>query len=878
MALSFGFGLSQNMRDAEQRNIDKRKKNRDAFQAYMDAERKAGRPLSITDLENQRYEITGGNYLYSNSLASDGMIEKMHQQHNQGVFDDQLAQATKNVGQIETRNKALESSISADGSFEDWKRNITSKNGFLGPDPDKNMKMFTDMGWDNESQWHEIQQRKRREKIDTIFTSDSFTNSNFTVADVNQNYASSPDYVRQGLVNKLQAANKNKTATATSSYLGGLFKEGVNIPRYFSFLQMDDIAKKEFAKNALRSQGIQDVNITDADITNLIKSVEQHFENNKKSYSAAAATEFEQAFSSNPKWKQYQEAAKSGNVQLARGTWEKVYQESAAKLGFSGDLFIEDTANPGKRIINPKIAEIVGYKDYNAWQRLNYAQNYSIKEAQGVEATQTFVTENVTPDKSKSNVTIYFSQFGSIDDDKGDNPYLTPSTKTASIFGILTSEYYMPMEKMAAVKNSLDGMMDNIKNETLDIDAAAAEIAAQAGLQKYEQAKATVKGAYKELYTDGLPPNSSIQDYGTFVDENISKYMTQITDILTALPEDSKTTITIDGETVTNWSDPSVAVLLQKYKDNLVRLRKDVSRDLSGHNLGAFGDATNEMMSIEKTFTHYETGEEIKVSNIREYREYLLGHIDYLLSKESIDKINKIEPTGTSNKYTNSMNLPVNIASYKGSLKQTAQTINAAKQNKAFSTSLMSIEATSPDNMSFFVIDPTADTLTINPKFSDIGAHLSNSGTSSNMPNRDNTPFFGLFKDVYTMHGLQDITSLNQLTIPKQTEVLNAMMNGLLFDVKASDDNKKLENIMNKVTIMNNTGVSRGGYVDKFLSEFPTNMSSPKTQQDAFIYATKSGAFGKKNTTVQFRLYLEQYINTILQNKPIFEQLLEPSM
>ena len=110
MALSFGFGLSQNLRDAEQHNIEKRKKNRDAFQAFMDAERKAGRALSITDLENQRYEITGGNYLYSNSLASDGMIEKMHQQHNQNVFDDQLAQATKNVQAIETRKKALESS------------------------------------------------------------------------------------------------------------------------------------------------------------------------------------------------------------------------------------------------------------------------------------------------------------------------------------------------------------------------------------------------------------------------------------------------------------------------------------------------------------------------------------------------------------------------------------------------------------------------------------------------------------------------------------------------------------------------------------------------------------------------------------------------
>ena len=149
MALSFGFGLSQNLRDAEQRNIDKRKKNKDAFQAFMDAERKAGRALSITDLENQRYEITGGNYLYSNSLASDGMIEKIHQQHNQNVFDDQLAQATKNVGAIETRKKALESSISTEGTFEDWKRNITSEKGFLGPDVEKNMKILKELVLEN---------------------------------------------------------------------------------------------------------------------------------------------------------------------------------------------------------------------------------------------------------------------------------------------------------------------------------------------------------------------------------------------------------------------------------------------------------------------------------------------------------------------------------------------------------------------------------------------------------------------------------------------------------------------------------------------------------------------------------------------------------
>ena len=103
------------------------------------------------------------------------------------------------------------------------------------------------------------------------------------------------------------------------------------------------------------------------------------------------------------------------------------------------------------------------------------------------------------------------------------------------------------------------------------------------------------------------------------------------------------------------------------------------------------------------------------------------------------------------------------------------------------------------------------------------------------------------------------------------------MMNGLMFDVQASDDNKTLRNIMNKVTILNNTGATRGGLVDDFLSEFPTHMSAINKQQNAFIYNTKSGAFGKKNTSVQFRMYLEQYINTILQNKQIFGPLLDPT-
>ena len=56
-----------------------------------------------------------------------------------------------------------------------------------------------------------------------------------------------------------------------------------------------------------------------------------------------------------------------------------------------------------------------------------------------------------------------------------------------------------------------------------------------------------------------------------------------------------------------------------------------------------------------------------------------------------------------------------------------------------------------------------------------------------------------------------------------------------------------------------------------------SDMSAINKQQNAFIYNTKSGAFGKKNTSVQFRMYLEQYINTILQNKQIFGPLLDPT-
>ena len=83
---------------------------------------------------------------------------------------------------------------------------------------------------------------------------------------------------------------------------------------------------------------------------------------------------------------------------------------------------------------------------------------------------------------------------------------------------------------------------------------------------------------------------------------------------------------------------------------------------------------------------------------------------------------------------------------------------------------------------------------------------------------------------------------------------------------------------MNMRTILNNTGAPAGGQVNEFLKLFPSTNSAPKKQQNAFIYDTKSGAFGRKaNNQVQLKTYLEKYINTILQNKDIFGTLLDPT-
>ena len=849
MALSFGFGLSQNLRDAEQRNIDKRKKNRDAFQAFMDQERKAGRPLSITDLEKQRHEITGGNFLYSQSLASDQMIESMHKAHNQGVFDDQLAQATKNIEQIETRNKAFDDSVSVNGTFEEWKESMISEKGFLGPNRETNTKMFSDMGWDDRSKWNKAQQRKRKEEIDNIFNEENFASTNQTEQQIDMNFSGQPKWLVEGLKAKLKTSNANKVSAGVSKTLGELFLKGVSTEQYINYVQRDEKGKDKFVENILLASGIDLRSITPELVKDTKTRIEAHFTNQKSVYNGKVATTFHDAMKETDTWKKFHEANKNGNMKLTRTLWEQAYREAARKLGFDEKtLFVEGEGDyKGQLVLNKKLGDIIGYNNYNAWLNLNYQQNYEYNKAKGQAAATAYGEANITQDKSKENIMMFFTAFG----EEKDNPYLNGPTK--NIIGALQSKYYLPLEVMNNLHAELDAVKDRVNERPEDALVLAEEIASKLNLQNYSDARATAKQQYTNLFTDGVPPGTSIKAYGIEYNKEIEKKEAQITELISKLPKSAKTEIQFaNGETQVIWNDPNVARLINEYKDKLLMIKKDISRDLTGYNLGAFDDSNNTGLAIEHTFG------DVKVTNVKEYREYLLGKIDQLTSEKGLKEINDIVPTGENNAIFNSDNVAsVNNLSFKGDIKAQAQHLNSVHGNKAYTykTTIGDMSPAGQGNTSFLLTDKKSDQIVINNIYTENGvAKLFSSGTTG--PNLGNTPFFDIFKMTYKTHNLGQFETFNEIPKTKQNEIINAMANGILYNYNIHD--KGVSPGYNMATVASNNGLTMGGFGGASnIREFIRKMHEP----DAFVLNNKQKVINSQATKVQLELFIKQYLN-----------------
>ena len=100
---------------------------------------------------------------------------------------------------------------------------------------------------------------------------------------------------------------------------------------------------------------------------------------------------------------------------------------------------------------------------------------------------------------------MFFSAFGK----KEDNPYL--SGPLLSILGTMQQKYYIPLEIMNSLHAELDAVKDRAKESPAEAYTIAEEIANKLGLQSYQDASATAKHQYTNLFTDGLPPGTSIK-------------------------------------------------------------------------------------------------------------------------------------------------------------------------------------------------------------------------------------------------------------------------------------------------------------------------------------------------------------------------------
>ena len=399
----------------------------------------------------------------------------------------------------------------------------------------------------------------------------------------------------------------------------------------------------------------------------------------------------------------------------------------------------------------------------------------------------------------------------------------------------------------------LDAVKDRVNERPEDALVLAEEIASKLNLQNYSDARATAKQQYTNLFTDGVPPGTSIKAYGIEYNKEIEKLESRITELITKLPKSAKTEIKFaNGETQVIWNDPNVARLINEYKDKLLMIKKDISRDLTGYNLGAFDDSNNTGLAIEHTFG------DVKVTNVKEYREYLLGKIEQLTSEKGLKEINDIVPTGENNAIFNSDNVSsVNNLSFKGDIKAQAQHLNSIHGNKAYTykTTIGDMSPAGQGSTSFLLTDKKSDQIVINNIYTENGvAKLFSSGTPG--PNLGNTPFFDIFKMTYKTHNLGQFETFNEIPKTKQNEIINAMANGILYNYNIYD--KGVSPGYNMATVASNNGLTMGGFGGPSnIREFIRKMHEP----DAFVLNNKQKVINSQATKVQLELFIKQYLN-----------------
>ena len=81
MSLSFGVGYTSDLRDARERLKKKRLENKKVFEDWLSEKREAGESVTYQELEEKKFDLSGGDSLYSDMIGNEAVLQNKSFRH-----------------------------------------------------------------------------------------------------------------------------------------------------------------------------------------------------------------------------------------------------------------------------------------------------------------------------------------------------------------------------------------------------------------------------------------------------------------------------------------------------------------------------------------------------------------------------------------------------------------------------------------------------------------------------------------------------------------------------------------------------------------------------------------------------------------------------
>lgn len=627
MALSFGVGYSSDLRNARERLKKKRLENKKVFEDWLSEKREAGEAVTYQELEEKKFDLSGGDSLYSDMIGNEAVLQNKTFRHNKVVADKILSEAGNNMQVRDNMVKLWQSNMNIkDKDFEQYQERVAKL--FGGGDIAKGKLIMIEQGIT--SDWWTNESKKLYENRASELMATAKWGNVMEEADINKIFPEAHPDVKTILRENIKGQVRRERADGVKAVLNNVATMTID-DRYIDY---GNEAITNEIKILFQAQGIK--NPTEAEVKQALDVLLARQKSQRSRKLGSFNNAFAEAFYNTGYLKMLQASPEvlPTNDQLQKAIVEAMgaagFPEWASTIeGYSKDTIMKDGQWAAW------IEQALG-KDWSKNLRKGmYDQNWQNAKDENEEQTKAALDAMGSESASRlaliaQNKNLYGNTFTT--DKEGKN-----SNGVGSGVLVQLSSYYVPEHQAQAVVNAIHReFKENANAETMTV---LTKIKNEFDLQTMSDWKTEQSNKIQAYDADiALAPNTDLPTYFDKAASTVSlDIVKEAQSTVESLPKNAK----IAGTNI--WMrDRGFYKIRDKAVATLEEMKRRIQTHTTGDSMYAFIN-TNPEGGFEITLGN----EKVRVHTMEEGVAVLNNYIDEQIAYLKSSDFASIEPTGT---------------------------------------------------------------------------------------------------------------------------------------------------------------------------------------------------------------------------------------